>query len=328
MLDIAKELKEVMRIGVAGHISPDGDCVGSATAVYGYLKKLFPNKTIDLYLESFNPSFGFLDGADEARQEIRPEAFYDAFIVVDCADEARIGIAREAFWKSEKKIVIDHHVSNNGYGDISFVDENASSACEMVFRLIAPERLDKQIAESLYLGMAHDTGIFQYSNTSEATLEAASVLISKGIDTARIIDETFYQKTYEQNLLLGRVLLASQLFLDGRCILSAVSREEMDAFGVSSGDFEGIVNQLRITKGVEVAVLMYEKEPGRFKVSLRSNKGADVNKIAAVFGGGGHVKAAGCYVAGPQWEAIARVVQEVEKGLEEFFGDGRNYQCI
>lgn len=321
MLDIERELKEVREIGVAGHIRPDGDCVGSATAVYGYLRKLFPEKTIDLYLESFNPSFSFLDGAEEARQTIGSEASYEAFIVVDCADEARIGVARDAFWKAKKKIVIDHHVSNNGYGDISFVDGDASSTCEMVFRLIGPEGLDKQLSESLYLGMIHDTGIFQYSNTSRATLEAAAVLVSTGIDTARIIDETFYQKTYEQNQLLGRVLLASQLFLDGRCILSAVSHEEMEAFGVTAKDFEGVVSQLRITKGVEIAVLMYEIEPGNYKVSFRSNKGADVNRIASVFGGGGHVKASGCNIAGPQWEAIARIMQEVEKGLEEFFGD-------
>ncbi len=321
MLDVEKELKELASIGVAGHVRPDGDCVGSATAVYGYLRRLFPEKKIDLYLEAFNPAFGFLDGLRDVREKIAPEAVYEAFVVVDCADEARIGVARDAFWRAEKKIVIDHHISNNGYGDISIVDASASSASEMVYRLIAPEKLDRQIAEALYLGMVHDTGIFQYSNTSKATLEAAAALVSKGIDTARIIDETFYQKTYEQNLLLGRTLLASQLLLDGKCILSEVSYEEMEAYGVLPKDFEGVVNQLRVTKGVEVAVLMYETEPGNYKVSFRSNKGADVNKIAAAFGGGGHVKAAGCNIAGPKWEAIARIMQEVEKGLEEFFGD-------
>lgn len=321
MLDIEKELREVASIGVAGHVRPDGDCVGSATAIYGYLKKLFPEKKVDLYLEAFNPSFDFLGGAKEARKEIAPEAVYDAFVVVDCADETRIGVAHDAFWRAEKKIVIDHHISNNGYGDISVVDGAASSASEMVYRLIAPEKLDKQIAESLYLGMVHDTGIFQYSNTSKATLQAAAVLVSKEIDTVRIIDETFYQKTYEQNQLLGRTLLASQLMLDGKCILSAVSHEEMEAYGVEPKDFEGVVNQLRITKGVEIAVLMYEIEPGNYKVSFRSNKGADVNKIASAFGGGGHVKAAGCNIAGPQWEAVARIIQEVEKGLEAFFSD-------
>lgn len=319
MFDIEKELKETVSIGVAGHIRPDGDCVGSATAIYGYLKKLFPDKKIDLYLESFNLAFGFLYGAEEARQDIGPDISYDAFVVVDCADESRIGVAHDAFWRAEKKIVIDHHISNNGYGDISCVDETASSTCEMIFRLIAPEKLDMQIAEALYLGMIHDTGIFQYSNTSAATLSAAAVLVSTGIDTARIIDETFYQKTYAQNLLLGRVLLASQLLLEGRCILSAVSQEEMEAYGVSARDFDGVVSQLRVTKGVEVAVLMYEVEPGNYKVSFRSNRSADVNKIASAFGGGGHIKAAGCNIAGPQWEAIARIVKEVEKELEDSF---------
>lgn len=315
MLDIRKELEEAETIGVAGHVRPDGDCVGSATAIYGYLKLLFPKKRIDLYLESFNPAFLFLKNAREARQTLDKAVSYDGFVVVDCADEARIGVASEAFYKAGKKIVIDHHISNSGYGDRTLIDGAASSASEMVYRLIDRKYLNRELAEALYMGIIHDTGIFQYSNTSRETLAAAAVLMDFGIDCSRIIDETFYQKTYDQNLLLGRTLLASQLMLDGQCIVSAVSREEMELYGIVSKDFEGIVNQLRITKGVEVAVLMYELEPGTYKVSLRSNKGADVNQIASKFGGGGHVKAAGCEITAPQWEAIARIVQEVEAEL-------------
>lgn len=313
MLNIEKELKEAKNIGVAGHVRPDGDCVGSATAIYLYLKKIFPQKNIDLYLESFNPAFHLLDACKDAKEIIAPEAKYDGFVVVDCADVERIGVAKEAFLNAEKKLVIDHHISNKGYGDVFCIEPDASSACEVIYGLLDADKVDKEIAQSLYMGMIHDTGIFQYSNTSKKTLEVAANLIEKEIDTARIIDETFYQKTFEQNQLLGRMLVASELMLDGKCIVSVAEREEMDAYGVTSKDFEGIVNQLRITKGVEVAILMYELEPGLFKVSFRSNHNADVNKIASAFGGGGHVKAAGCEIPGPKWEAIARLMQEVEK---------------
>ncbi len=315
MLDIRKELESAKTIGIAGHVRPDGDCVGSAAAVYGYLKLLFPEKRIDLYLEAFNEAFLFLKGVGEARRTLDETVSYDGFVVVDCAAPERIGVAGEAFKKAGRTVVIDHHISNPGYGDVFWVDADASSTSEMVYRLIDKKLLNKDLAESIYMGIVHDTGVFQYSNTSKETLEAAAFLVEQGIDSARIIDETFYQKTYEQNLLLGRTLLASQLMLDGRCIVSAVSREEMELYGIVPKDFEGIVNQLRITKGVEVAVLMYEIEPGVHKVSFRSNKEADVNKIAEKFGGGGHVKAAGCSIEAPVWEAIARIVQAIEAEL-------------
>lgn len=319
MLNIRKEVAESKKIAIAGHVRPDGDCAGSTLAMYLYLKKNFPEKEIDWYLESHNPEFHLLKGMDEAKENLE-EKDYDTVIVIDTSDIERIGVVRSAFDKAEKTIVIDHHISNNGFGTISFVKPDASSASEMVFHILGKENLDLPMAEAVFLGIICDTGVLQYSNATCSTFETAGALVEMGVRSNKIIDKIFYQKTYEQNLLLGRVLLQSQLMLDGKCIFSAVSKAEMDEFGITSKDFEGIVSQLRNTKGVEVAILLYEMEAGVHKASFRSNEGCDVNKIAGAFGGGGHVKAAGATITGPIWEVIARIMQEVEIGLKEFEG--------
>ncbi len=320
MLDIIKELKDSQSIAIAGHVRPDGDCVGSTLAMYFYLKKEFPEKNLQLYLEDFAENFNLISGTEYAQKELIEGESYDTIILIDCSTIDRIGVVGEMFQTVDKTIVIDHHVSNNGFGTVSFVDGNKSSASEMVYDIIGAENLDIPMAEALYLGIISDTGVLQYSNATRSTYEATGRLVEMGINFSKIIDRIFYEKTFEQNQLLGRVLLQSQLMLDGKCILSAVSKEEMDEFGIVPKDFEGIVSQLRNTKGVEVAILLYEAEDGVHKASFRSSEGCNVNKIASAFGGGGHVKAAGATITGPIWEVIARIMMEVEKGLKEFEG--------
>lgn len=320
MLDIRKEVAESKKIAIAGHVRPDGDCAGSTLAMYLFLKKHFPEKEIDWYLESFSSAFYLLEGMDKAKEELADDVDYDTVILIDTSDIERIGVVKTAFEKAEKTIVIDHHISNNGFGTVSYVEPDASSASEMVFHILGKENLDLPMAEAVFLGIICDTGVLQYSNATKSTFEVTGALVEMGVRSSKIIDKIFYQKTFEQNQLLGRVLMQSQLMLDGKCIISAVSKAEMDEFGITSKDFEGIVSQLRNTKGVEVAILLYEMEDGVHKASFRSNEGCDVNKIAGAFGGGGHVKASGATITGPIWEVIARLMQEVEIGLKEFEG--------
>ena len=124
-------------------------------------------------------------------------------------------------------------------------------------------------------------------------MEIAGKLMDKGIDTTEIIDGSFYRKTYAQNQMLGKALLGSALLLDGKCVFSSVTKQEMDAYGVTTQDLDGIIDQLRLTEGVETAVFMYETGENTFKVSMRSCKYVDVSRIAACFGGGGHAQACG-----------------------------------
>ena len=153
--------------------------------------------------------------------------------------------------------------------------------------------------------------MFQYSCASPATFEAAADLLRKGIDGPKIIEDTFYEKTYAQNQVLGRALLESILLLEGRCIASYITKQQMEFYGVDAKDLDGIVSQLRVTKGVETALFMYELEPNVCKVSLRSKDTVDVSRIAQYFGGGGHKKAAGFSMAGTPHDVMNNVIRQI-----------------
>jgi phosphoesterase RecJ-like protein len=177
------------------------------------------------------------------------------------------------------------------------------------------ERIDKAVAECLYTGIVHDTGVFQYSCTSSKTMNIAGVLMDKGINYSQIIDETFHAKTYNQNRILGKALIDSRLYLDGKVIISAVTQKTMEEFGVLPKHMEGIVSQLRVTTGVELAVLLYENEDHTYKVSFRVNGDFDAAALAIAFGGGGHVKAAGCTLGPCLDENIDNLLTEIKKRL-------------
>jgi len=192
---------------------------------------------------------------------------------------------------------------------------DASSTCEVLYDQLDDGKIDKAIAECLYTGIIHDTGVFKYSCTSAHTMEIAGKLMAKGIDFGAIIDNSFYKKTYIQNQILGRALLESITFFDGKCIFSAIRENEMKFYGVEGKDMDGIIDQLRLTEGVEVAIFLYQTGAQEFKVSLRSQYIVDVSKIAAFFGGGGHVRAAGCTMSGSIHDVINNLSLHIEKQL-------------
>ena len=302
-------------VGIAGHVRPDGDCVGSTLAIYNYIKEYYPQIDVRLYLEPIPNVFKFLRYADEIRSDYTDEIVFDLFIVCDCGDEGRLGNAVKYYENAKNTLCIDHHVSNQEFAQHNYIFPDASSTCELVYGLFDRAHITKEIAECLYTGMVHDTGVFQYSCTSAKTMNIAGQLMELGIDYSEIVDATFYTKTYAQNQILGQALLDSRLYLDGRCIISVVTKEEMDEFGVLPKHLDGIVNQLRVTKGVVVAAFMYQNEDGSFKVSLRANGTFDVAALAMHFGGGGHVKAAGYTALEDAETAKDILLEEIEKRL-------------
>ncbi len=192
----------------------------------------------------------------------------------------------------------------------------ASSTSELIYRLIGAKELDQDIAQALYIGIIHDTGVFRYSNTSPDTLRAAADLISYGFDFNKLIDETFYEKTYLQTQILGRALLESILFMHGRSVVSVLDRKTMNFYGASPHDLDGIVSQLREITGVECAIFMYETGVLEYKVSMRSGGRVDVAAIASYFGGGGHKRAAGCSMNGTSHDVINNLSLHIERQLE------------
>lgn len=315
MKDFATYLESVQTVAIAGHVRPDGDCVGSCLATYNYIKDNYPKIEVALYLQPIPNIFKFLSRADEIIHSCEEDKTYDLFIAQDCGDLKRLGDAAKYFETAKKTICVDHHVSNDNFADENYIFPYASSASELVFGLIGEKSITKKIAECIYVGMVHDTGVFQYSCTSAKTMEIAGKLMEMGIDFSKIVDETFYTKTFEQNQILGKALLNSRLLLNGKMIASVITMEEMKQYHVLPKHLDGIVNQLRVTKGVEAAVFLYENEDGSYKVSTRSNGLVNVAELAVRFGGGGHERAAGFSMEGTPEDLINKVAFEIEKQL-------------
>ncbi|MBR2950394.1 MAG: bifunctional oligoribonuclease/PAP phosphatase NrnA [Lachnospiraceae bacterium] len=312
---ILEELKGSSKIAIGGHIRPDGDCIGSCMGLSLFLKKAMPDAQVDVFLEKPADIFLCIKDADKIITDSSAELHYDAFVALDTNAE-RLGAFRKYFDAADLTINIDHHISNkDGSAMINYIKPQASSASELVFEVIDREYLDAEIAKALYIGIIHDTGVLQYSNTAPSTLKTAAELIGYGLDFTKIIDETFYEKTFVQNRLLGRALSKAESRLFGKCIVSCITAEELAEFGADSKDLEGIVSQLRYTRGAECAVFLHELKEQEFKVSMRSNGKVDVAKVASVFGGGGHVRAAGCTLTGTPKACVEILLPHIEKQL-------------
>lgn len=315
MTKLETMIDQAGKIVILGHVNPDGDCVGSCLAVYNYIKEWDSSKAVTVRLERAPSKFSYLSGFDAIETEAGEET-YDLCICLDSSDEERLGDFKSCFDRSAKTICIDHHITNCGYAQENVIDGHASSACEVVYGQLDESRISKRVAECIYTGIIHDTGVFKYSNTSRKTMEIAGRMMEKGIDFGTIIDGSFYKKTYMQSQILGRALLESITFLDGRCIFSVVRKKDMDFYGVEKSDLDGIVDQLRVIDGIECAIFLYETGIHQFKVSLRSNSIVDVSRIAAYFGGGGHVRAAGCTMSGSVHDVVNNLSAHIAEQLE------------
>lgn len=315
MKNISEILTGVKTMGIGGHIRPDGDCVGSCMALYLYIKSYYPDIDVKVYLENPRPVFSHIERIDEIITEPDGDRVFDLFVTCDVSARDRLAVAGEYFEKASRTVCIDHHISNEGFADVNYVQGEISSCCEVLYGLLDQDKIDRPIAAAIYTGMIHDTGVFQYSSTGPETMRIAGELMKTGFDFSRIIDRSFYEKTYVQNQVMGRVLAESIMIQDGKCIIGYMRKRDMDFYGVDGKDLDGIVSQLRLTKGVEVAMFLYETESQKFKVSLRSNGRVDVSRIAVYFGGGGHVRAAGCDLYGSMYDVINNISEQIELQL-------------
>ena len=317
MLNLKEILQGANTVAILGHIRPDGDCIGSCLSLYNYIETYFPDVKVTVYLQDFMPEFLMLKNANKIVHDYSEDKEYDLCFSLDSADIERHGEYVKYFNAAKKTIGIDHHISNKGFADEHLIVPDASATAEIMSELIGKENLTKEIAECLYLGMAHDTGVFQYSNATPKTFRIVADLLETGIEASRIVDETFYQKSYVQNQVLGKALMESILLMNGKVIASCVKLQDMEFFGITPKALDGIVSQLRYTRGVEVAIFLYELEKQRYKVSMRSNGKVNVSVIAGYFGGGGHVKAAGCEMNGNFYDVLNNLTLHIEVQLQE-----------
>ena len=315
MNNIYEVIENASVIGIAGHVRPDGDCLGSCCGLAGYIKDNFPEKKVEIFLENVPEKFADLYCADEIITDYPTRESFDVFFCLDCGDLGRISDAAQYFETADKTVCIDHHVSNNKFADINHVEPESSSTCEVLTTLMDINKISLNVAKALYTGIIHDTGVFKHSCTSRRTMEIAGLLVEKGLNTSAIIDESFYQKTYTQNQIMGRCLLESMLVCEGKVVVSVITQKMMAFYGAVTEDLDGIIDQLRVTKGVEVAILIHETGEQQYKVSMRSNGNVNVNEICVYFGGGGHVKAAGCTISGSMYDVINNLTGHIEKQL-------------
>ena len=309
------QIMQSRTIAITGHTRPDGDCVGACMGLYNYIVENYPEIRVDIFLEPIAGSYKLIKRTDEIRQpEGRPEA-YDLFICLDNSQKDRMTKGMEVYFDAAAATInVDHHISNTRFAQTNHVVAEASSASEVLYDLLDPEKITLSVAEALYMGIICDSGVFKYASTSEHTMQIAGRLMHLGVDSGRLIDEVFYERTYVQAQLLGQALLNSVRLFEGRCIYTVITREMFRKFQARPDDLEGIVEQLRLTKGVEAAILISETEEGTSKFSFRSKRYMDVNKVAALCGGG-HIRAAGCTVHGDWNESLKIFLEAIEGQL-------------
>ncbi len=318
-----RELLKAESICILGHISPDGDCVGSVLGAYNYIRKL-PGCTavtagrLQPYLEEVGEKFRYMQGSDVVCCDPRDDRRYELALVCDCADPDRMGRFRHFMDRADRCIMIDHHVTNPGFGDHRLVVPGSSSSCEVLFGLMEEKYVDRSVAECIYTGLIHDTGVFRHNSTSPDTLRAAARCMEYGIDFNRIIEESFFSMTFAQKRVLGWLLSHMESYLDGRLIMAALDMPTKKDLGAESMDMDGMIDHMRTTTGALLAAYMYETKDGRTKLSLRSNSDlVDVSRIAAAYGGGGHKRAAGCFMGLDLERNKAEIEAAVTEQLDE-----------
>jgi len=286
------------RILVATHVDPDGDALGSAFALALALGGV--GKEVAVYLKETIPyRYAFLPRPPVILDKL-PQEGYDVVIVVDCGDLQRVGEGFEALKRAGYLINIDHHETNEAFGNLNIVDERASSTAEILYLILKALGLpiDLPIAKNLYTAILTDTGSFRYQSTTKMAFSICEEMVASGVQPVDIAEEVYESHPKERFFLLCLVLGTLEMFQEDRIAVVRVTQDMFSRTGTNREYTEGFVEYIREIRGVQVACLLREIGNGRFKVSMRSKNGVDVAAVARAFGGGGHERAAGCTVAG------------------------------
>ena len=317
--DIACHFQRGSSFVVLSHYRPDGDAIGSSLAVALALKKM--GKSVRVLNEDRVPdTLRFLPGSEMIEQPGDDPIKADVVIAVDCATRERLGEKCLAAIQSPLWINMDHHRSNEDYGDLHFIDSDAPATGEIIFNLLFATALplDADIGSNLYVAISTDTGSFQYQGTTARTYEIGAALIRLGVDIAGLSRSTYENFPLRRITLLRGLLNSMEITHGGRVASWGLTAEMAASTGMKPEDAEGLIDNLRSIQGVIVAAA-FEELPGpdgKVRISLRSkDPRVDVGKVCAVFGGGGHALAAGARLRGPLSDAKARVFQAIDEAL-------------
>jgi len=303
---------------ITAHINPEGDSLGSQLALCHLLEKM-GKKAVMINDHKVPGVYQFLPKSNLIRSRLDKRLDYDVAIVLDCPTLDRIGKVKDILDKGKIVLNIDHHISNEKFGKINWVDPKASSCGEMIYNLFkeADCEIDKDSAINLYVAILTDTGSFKYSNTTSKTHRIVGELLDCGLDVSKIQESIYERRSMGEIKLLSAALSNLQVEGAGRIAYTWVTREMAKECGINIKGTEEFINFPRSLDNAEIALFFREEKDGNIHVSFRSTSDADVNKIAAVFGGGGHTKASGCLIKGNMKEVREKVLSEVKKTIEE-----------
>ena len=315
--DILEEIKKAQKIVILTHESPDGDAISSSLSVMHAISQL--GKQADVIIPEYSKDFKFLPGAEKILPQGKCEE-YDLAIAVDCTDLKRLKCAKEYFETAKRTIQIDHHLVNAMFADYNYVDPAAPACCQVLIAMFEYYGLEitKEISTCILTGLVTDTGGFQWGGVTPETFEFAAELIRKGAKLKEICRIALRKKSKAHCKLEKLIYNRMELLEDEKIALAYVTLEDYESCSAEMGDDEGLVEILRDIEGVEVAVLMKEKEGANgFKCSLRSHETINVSDIALLLGGGGHPGAAGCFVSGTLDQVKTKIINAIRHELNK-----------
>jgi phosphoesterase RecJ-like protein len=305
------------KIVLATHINPDGDTLGSALALTHALRSM-GKEAVPLSHDGVPDIYRWMPGADLVQTDT-PDRDFDLAIVCDTGTAERIGRSKDAVFSAPVSVCIDHHAAEGEFGQIRVVDSTSPSTGELVYGLLGAmgAEVTPDMAQCLMCAVVTDTGSFRYKNTRPETFRVAADLMERGACPSAIAELVFDSRSYASLKLMGRALDSLRVSEDGRVAWAHVRAEDFLELGAGDEETEGIVGHVRAVKSAVIGLLFREIPGRKVRISLRGRDGADVNRIAQVFGGGGHKLAAGCALEMPLAQAEETVVSEALRQLDE-----------
>jgi bifunctional oligoribonuclease and PAP phosphatase NrnA len=314
--EVCKVLRKNKHFVLTSHLSPDGDGIGCMYALRILLQSM--GKQVDIVCQDPMPTrYRFLGGKWRLSHQVksmRP----DVMINIECPVLSRIGNALSVYQRAPVTMNIDHHPGNDRYATVNWVDIKAAATGEMIYRIFKKLKkpLTRDVARYLYISILTDTGSFRYGNTTPLTHRIASELIQYDVKPDFLVDHLYDSRTYPGIKLLTMALKTFQISADGQVAWFWVTQKMLRESGASTEDSEGFVNFARSVETAKVACFFREAGDGIIKVSLRSKRSIDVNRVAGLFGGGGHKAASGCQVKGRLPGVAKKLVTAIQKELK------------
>ncbi len=319
MKQVIEALKTKNNFLITAHVNPEGDSIGSQIAMYALLASL-KKRAIIVNNDAVPVNLHFLSGSEYFFQNLPDGFFPETVVILDCPVKERAGHVAKYLGESDTVINIDHHISNEFFGDINWVEPSASSVGEMIFDLFSRMniKLTQEATEAIYTAIVTDTGMFNYNNTTSRTHKIVGELISLGIDPKKMHEKIFENRSASDIRVLGKTLSTLKTETDGKIAHICLTQEMYAEEGVRSVTTDEFINFPRSIKDAEIAIFFKENSALKnINVSFRSKGKVDVNLLASVFGGGGHAQAAGCTLNCTLAEAKEKVLKEAAKALKK-----------